>query len=441
MIRKIRLIFLLLPSLTYAQQALTLEEAIRTALENNYAIKIANSRVRLAENDNTLGNAGFLPIVTGNAQLNFNSSNTNQVFFQTAAAPRDPLILTAVPSNSSTVGVDMAWTIFDGFGMFVARDRLGELVKAGQANAQVTIETTVADVSNAYFDVVRQRQRVDALRDALDSISAERVRLARDRFEVGQGSKLEYLSAQVDYNTDRAALIAQEQALQNAKIALNALLVRDLKTEFAVPDTIALRKDLALESLREQVRRQNPALILAGYNRRVADFDVKAQQSLQYPSVDVLSGYNLSTNNNLASAGFGLQRGRSGVVNFGIRATVPIFDGFNARRRVSGARINQLINEQQESDLKVQLDAALDQTFTNYRNSLLLIELEAQNLSFARQNVDIAFERFRIGVSTSLELREAQRNAVAAETRLIEAQFNTKIAEIELMRLSSAIIE
>lgn len=432
---------LLLPSLTYAQQVFTLEEAVRITLENNYAIKIASSRVRLAENDNTIGNAGFLPIVSGNAQKNFNNSNTNQIFFPTGAAPRDPLVLTAVPSNTSSVGVNMIWTIFDGFGMFIARDRLGELVKAGQANAQVTIETTVADVSNAYFDVVRQRQRVDALRDALDSISAERVRLARDRFEVGQGSKLDYLSAQVDYNTDKAALIAQEQALQNAKITLNALMVRDLKTDFIVPDTIALRKDLSLEALREQVRRQNPALILAGYNRRVAEFDVKAQQALQYPSVDLLSGYNRSTNNNRARSGFGLQSGRSGVLNFGIRATVPIFDGFNARRRVSGARINQLIFEQQESDLKIQLDAALDQTFTNYRNSLLLIALEAQNLAFARQNVDIAFERFRIGVSTSLELREAQRNAVAVETRLIDAQYNTKLAEIELMRLSSAIID
>lgn len=437
--RKLLFFFLLLPVLTHAQPVLTLEQAIRTALENNYQIKIAQSQVQLAENDNRYRNAGFLPLVTGNAQKNFSHNNFNQSFFPIAGVQRDDLVQRGVNNNNSSVGVNGVWTIFDGFGMFIARDRLTELVKSGEANAQVTVEITVANVSAAYYDVIRQQERVNALRDALDSISAERVRLARDRFEVGQGAKVDYLSAQVDYNTDKAALITQEQALQNAKVALNALLVRDRASEFVVNDTIAYRRDLNLETLRDQVRRQNPALLAAALNRRIAGLDVEAQKAALYPVVDVLGGYNYTTVNN--GAGFGVKTGRAGSFNYGVRATVPILNGFNQRRLIQNAKINQIITEQQEADLLVQLDAALEQTFVNYRNSLRLVDVETQNLSIARQNVDIALERYRIGVATPLELREAQRNAVAVETRLIDAQFSTKVAEIELMRLSSAIVE
>jgi outer membrane protein len=83
----------------------------------------------------------------------------------------------------------------------------------------------------------------------------------------------------------------------------------------------------------------------------------------------------------------------------------------------------------------------LERTFLSYKNALELIKLETENYKIARQNIDIAFERYKVGNSTAYELREVQRNAVAAETRLIESEFNAKITEIELLRLSSKIID
>jgi outer membrane protein TolC len=77
----------------------------------------------------------------------------------------------------------------------------------------------------------------------------------------------------------------------------------------------------------------------------------------------------------------------------------------------------------------------------NYQNSIDLITLERENLGVARENAEIALERYRLGNSNALELREAQRNAVEAETRMIDAIYNTKIAEIELMRLSGQVVD
>ncbi|MFN8358107.1 MAG: TolC family protein [Spirosomataceae bacterium] len=421
-------------SATYAQELLSLDQAIELSLKQNFGIKVASTRKKIGENDNTLGNAGFLPTVTGQASKNYSISKIDQEFF---GGVRDPLRQSGVKNNNGNLGVNVVWTLFDGMGMFIARDRLAELQRQGVVSEKIVIENTIAQVANAYYDILRQSQRLKTFKDALE-ISNERLRLAKDRYEVGQGSKLDYLAAQVDYNGDKAALVAQEQALRNARIALNALLVRDLNADFSVPDTIILNKNLQLETLRPLVLSQNPSLVLAGMNKKLADLEIKNQKSLQLPQLDFLGGYNYNTVNN--GAGFGVQTGKTGLFNYGVRATVNIFDGYNQKRRIENAKVNSLVAEYQEKDLKVQLESALERTYLSYRNSLELVQLELQNFAVARQNVDIAFERYKIGVSTPLELREAQRNAVAAQTRLIEAEFNTKLTEIELQRLSSTIL-
>ena len=419
---------------TYAQELLTLDQAVEQTLKQNFGIRIASTRKKIGENDNTLGNAGFLPTVTGQASKNYSISKIDQEFF---GGLRDPLRQSGVKNNNSNLGVTVVWTLFDGMGMFVARDRLAELQRQGVVSEKIVIENTIAQVANSYYDILRQLQRLKTFKDALE-ISNERVRLAKDRYEVGQGSKLDYLTAQVDYNEDKAALVAQEQALQNSKINLNALLNRGLYTTFTIPDTIVLNKELSIEKLRPLVLSQNPNIVLANMNRKLAELEIKNQKSLQMPQLDFLGGYNYNTVNN--GAGFGVQKGTTGLLNYGVRATINIFDGYNQKRRIENAKVNTLVADYQEKDLKLQLESALERTYLSYRNNLQLVELEIQNFTVARQNVDIAFERYKIGVSTPLELRETQRNAVAAQTRLIEAEFNTKLTEIELQRLSSTIL-
>ena len=285
-------------SATYAQELLSLDQAIELSLKQNFGIKVASTRKKIGENDNTLGNAGFLPTVTGQASKNYSISKIDQEFF---GGVRDPLRQSGVKNNNGNLGVNVVWTLFDGMGMFIARDRLAELQRQGVVSEKIVIENTIAQVANAYYDILRQSQRLKTFKDALE-ISNERLRLAKDRYEVGQGSKLDYLAAQVDYNGDKAALVAQEQALRNARIALNALLVRDLNADFSVPDTIILNKNLQLETLRPLVLSQNPSLVLAGMNKKLADLEIKNQKSLQLPQLDFLGGYNYNTVNN--GAGF-----------------------------------------------------------------------------------------------------------------------------------------
>lgn len=417
-----------------AQKLLSLEESIQLGLQNNYSIQISKKRELQALNDNTPGNAGFLPTITGTLNKNYTISGLDQEFF---GGLRPPLVQSGVNSNSANAGVAMVWTLYDGKGMFILRDRFKELQNLGAKQTETAIENLISLISSSYYDLIRQNLRVNNFRKGLE-ISNDRLKLAKDRYEVGQGSKVDYYSAQVDYNEDKALLIAQEQSYLNTKISYNTLLVRNHQEEFNVDSKIDLLPKLNLSDLKEFALKQNPTLISALLTKKITDLETKSIQSLQMPQIDLLAGYNMGQVNN--GAGFGVQRGSSDVLNYGLRATINIFDGYNQKRRVQNAKINAEIAQMQIDDLKNSLISTLERAFVTYENALNLISLETENYAIAKQNIDIAFDRFKVGIATSYELREVQRNAVSAETRLIETKFAAKAAEIELIRLSGNIL-
>jgi outer membrane protein len=431
---RLALFALLSPIAAQAQQMLTLEDAIQQGITKQYSIQISRQKERIAANENSLGNAGFLPTITGTATKNYTISGLDQSFF---GGVRPPLVQSGVNSNSGNAGVAMAWTLYDGQGMFILRDRFKELQNLGAKQTESSIENLIALISSTYYDIIRQNLRVNNFKKGLE-ISNDRLKLAKDRYEVGQGSKVDYYSAQVDYNEDKALLIAQEQSFTNTKIGFNTLLVKDYKADFQIVNTIDLLPKLKLSELKMSALSQNPTLIGAILSKKISDLDTKNIQSQQKPQIDLLAGYALS---NVANgAGFGVEKGSSDVFNYGLRATINIFDGYNQKRKVQNAKINAEIAALQIEDLKNALLSALEKTYVTYENSMNLIQLETENYAIAKQNIDIAFDRFKVGIATSYELREVQRNAVAAETRLIEAKFAAKAAEIELIRLSGNLL-
>ena len=400
-------------------EVLTLQQAIAQATEKNYV----------------KGNAGYLPVLTGNASSNGSIQNLRQTFLD---ALRSPLAINGAFNRTSNAGVNLNYVVFNGYARSATYYQLRQLVQISTISTRANIDATVADVATGYFDVVRQLQRLIAFTQALD-ISRERLELARATFEVGTRSRVDFLSAQVDYNTDSAALLSQQQSLRNAKILLNTFLVRDVVTEFAVRDTILVRPNLQLPSLQQSLTANNPQLVAAVLNRTLADVSVRLANAQQLPLITAQAGYNHQWINN--QGGFGVRTGRAWGPTYNVQATIPIFNGYNLKRQIQNARVNTLIAQNQENDQRLQLQSALTQTYQLYQNSLALLNLEIQNNKLANQNVDIAYDRYRIGNSTFVEFRDVQRNAINAQIRLIEAEYNAKAAEIELLRLSSTITQ
>ena len=152
------LIYLILltvhPSLS-AQPTLTLEEAVRLALENNYDVRIAANNLTIDRNNVTYGNAGFLPAVGADFSNNNNIEDTRQN--RSDGTVREG---NGVKSSGTNYGVGLNWTVFNGFKMFARYDQLKELRTLGEENLRLAMLNKVADVVNLYYDLVQQQQQL-----------------------------------------------------------------------------------------------------------------------------------------------------------------------------------------------------------------------------------------------------------------------------------------
>ncbi len=414
-----------------AQEVLTLENALKIALENNYEIKIASNNSLIQKTNVTLGNAGMLPTLTVNVLDNNSVQNSSQIRQDGTKNELDN-----AKNNNLTYGVGLDWTIFDGMRMFARRDQLKELQKLGEAQLKLAIITRISDVNAAYYDLVQQQKQLAAL-DTTIVISNQRLQLAQNRFTIGKASKLEVLNAQVDLNTDQVALLRQKELYANGKIALNQLLARDVTTNFTVIDKLDVDKLLQLAELKALAEKQNPQIEAQIINKRVAELELKQVKARRYPTIRVNSAYNFSESQ--SSLGFVAQAQSRGF-NYGFTASVNIFDGFNQRRNEKVASLlveNAKLNIDQQNLI---LNSQLATTYQTYLTNLELITLEENNEAIAKQNLNITLDKFRIGTITTLEFRTAQLNYVNAKVRYNNAQFQGKLSEIALRELAGNLV-
>jgi outer membrane protein TolC len=414
-----------------AQEVLTLESAVKIALENNYEIKIATNNLTIQKTNVAIGNAGMLPTVTANVVDNNSIQNSSQIRQDGTKTELDN-----AKNNSLNYGVGLNWTVFDGLRMFARMDQLKELQKLGEAQLKLTVITRISDVNAAYYDLVQQQQQLAAL-DTTIVISNQRLTLAQNRFTIGKASKLEVLNAQVDLNTDQVALLRQKELYANSKILLNQLLARDVATDFQVIDVLKVDSLLSLPELKALAEKQNPQLEAQIINKRVAELELKQIKAARYPNVRVNTAYNFSESQ--SSLGFVAQSQSRGL-NYGFSASLNLFDGFAQNRNEKIAKIqieNSKLNIDQQN---LAINSQLATSYQTYLTNLELIALEEKNELIAKQNLNITLDKFRIGTITTLEFRTAQLNYVNAKVRYSNAQFQGKLSEIALRELAGNLI-
>ena len=262
-----------------AQEIITLESAVKLALENNYEIKIASNNSLIATTNVAIGNAGMLPTVAATITANNRVQNSSQTLQSGVVNALDN-----AKNNSLNYGVNLDWTVFDGFRMFARLDQLKELQKLGETQLKQTLLTKISAITTTYFDLVQQQQQLKAL-DSTIVISNQRLALAQNRFVIGKASKLEVLNAQVDLNSDQVALLRQKELYANTKILMNQIIARDTKTDFKVMDAIQVDASLQLTELRALAEKQNPQLVAQIIANKVAELQLKQVKANRYPIV------------------------------------------------------------------------------------------------------------------------------------------------------------
>lgn len=430
--RKLALSLLLAASPLMAQQTMSLQDAISTGLEANYGIQLARRSAAIARNDASAGNAGMLPTVDLGITPTQSYSTTRQEFFS-----GDVREVNFARTTSLNGSIALSWTIFDGFAMYAAKDRLEALAGSAEEQLKASVDATVAAITSTYYSLVRQTLAIDVTRRAI-GLSLERLNLARAKYGLGAEAEPAVLQARVDLNADSARLVQQQAELQRGRADLNRLLTRPPATDFRVDTAFSVAARLEWKAIERSIDSTNPALAAQRLQHLAARASIEEAQARMLPRVTLNGGLNGAYSTSEVGL---LVSNQSYGPQIGLAATFNLFNGGNDERMIANAKVMAEMTAIQEKDLTLSLQTEAWKVYTTWEASLRQLELEERNVEAARRNAEIAFERFRYGVIGDIEVRETQQKLVDAEGRLLEAKALAKIAETELRRLSGTILE
>jgi outer membrane protein len=409
----------------------TYQNAIETALKNNYDIQIAGNNSLIAEKQNTYGNAGFLPRVDLNAGVNLANNATKQEFSSGLTVDK-----TGVSSNNINAGVYLTWTIFDGLKMFATKQRLEYLEESGKLSLKLQIENTIEEVTLAYFQIVRQEQLIKGILSA-KAVSEERIRIAEKKQALGSGSNVELLQAKLDLNAQKANLITQKNLLNEFKSDLLILLKSDSYSSFTVDSVFSFNEIRSAEEIKSGIEKTNTSLLLAQKNIAVSNQYVKELRSQHLPKLALNASYQYGRNQN--AAGFALLNQNQGT-NLGFTFSWNLFNGFNTSNQVKVAQLVLENDNLYAESTRSLLFSGANIAYSRWLGDKEMLALEEENIKLAEENLNIATERMRLGLGNYLEIKESQKSYEEAVTRLVNARFSLKASETELRKLTGELI-
>lgn len=407
----------------------TLQECLEKGLNKNYSLRIVRNEEQMAANNATMENAGLLPSVSLSAGYS-GSAYGNDIVARDESVTKNR----GIYDDGLNAGVDVSWMVFNGFQLQANYARLRELRLLSSTQTRIAVEDYIAELTAEYYNFVQQRQRLRNYVSAV-KLSRERLRIVHERWMIGSLSRLDLQQARVDFNADSAQCLKQRELLASSRIRLHELMAEDsLDVRFSsFDDKIDLLALPNFDSLWVMTKENNASMLMAAQNHTLAEIDLRSVRSRNYPYVRLNAGYNT----NHYGAGNTLKRNQWGG-DVGVSVGFNLYDG-KRRSEQRNAKLSLRNAELQEYDLTLSLYTDLADLWQAYENNRMLLALEKENVIAARENYDIAHERYLLGDLSGIEMREAQKSLLDAEERILVAEYNTKVCEISLLQLSGGI--
>ena len=417
-----------------AQEVYTLKSCLEKGLQNNYSLRIIHNEEQVSKNNATPGNAGYLPTIDFSAGYKGTVDNTQTKVRESGETIKE----NGVFDQTINVGLNLNWTIFDGFNIQANYKILKELERQGETNTRIAIEDFIASLAAEYYNYVQQKIRLANLHYAV-KLSKERLRIVEERYHIGNFSRLDYQQAKVDFNADSAKYMKQQELLHTSRINLNELMANaNVDQPLSIVDSIIrVNANLNFEELWDATLATNASLLKADQNTTIAQLDYKKINARNYPYLKLNTGYGYTLNKYDIAANS--QRGNLGF-NGGLTVGFNIFDG-NRRREKRNASIAIKNARLQRQEVEQALRADISNLWQAYRNNLKMLNLERQNLVAAKENHEIAMERYMLGDLAGIEMREAQKSLLDAEERILSAEYDTKLCEISLLKISCKVLK
>jgi len=458
-------LFFIIPMFSIAQEKLSLADAVQIGLKNNFGVQIQQLNVESAKLNNNWGQAGLLPAI------NLIGSQNNNIVER---KPANPFAVAGTNITNNVLGqLDVQFTLFDGFAVKIAKQRLEQLESLSKGNAAFVMENTVQSIILSYYQAALEKERLQVLIKN-QAFSKERYDYVKLKKSLGSAISFDVLQEQNNYLTDSSNVLRQEIIVKNATRTLNVLLNENItKTyEFTNPlefaDESYLYEDLHGKMVSSNTNLKNQFISQELFHNATRNAEANLSPAILLNigatgSLDQLNAnFRTNTGNQIENTVGYLNRDLSQPVYLKVNETalVPqtqtgnsygaygnislrytLFNGGQLRRTIDNAQIQEKIAKLTTDQLKASLENSLLATYDLYNLRKQLILIAQTKLQAAELNLSLANERYKNGALSAIDLRIVQENFRAAALEKFAAIFDGLSSRIDLVRLTGGLID
>ena len=423
---------LLVGGTALAQDTLSLQQVISLALVNEHGIRIAKNEAAIAEDLATAGNVGLLPRIDASGRGNYSNQDTKLDF-----AEGFPDVERNGVENTTLAGqLGLTYTLFNGMGNFATLERSQLNAQLAELGTRAQIEGTLTQVIALYYAIAALDEDVSITQRILE-ISADRFARQEGKAALGGAGRLDVLNAQVDLQADSTTYILALQRRERTARELNVLMGRQPDAVVRVSRSITYAEGLAQEQLVQEAMTGNVQLAAAVAQVRAAEVDQRIARSLRWPRLDLNAAYGISDQQN----GVGIVLGTyTQGWNGGLTLSVPIFDGGRINTQTEAARLRAVNAAIAEQQARLQVERDVRNAYTTWRSQREVLRIQGDAVSTAGLNFDRTRELFQAGQLTGLQFRQAQLDLANAQRSAVVSGFDTKVAELQLLRTSGGLL-
>ena len=415
------------------QDQYDIQSLINRVLEENYMIRVIRNEALILENNNSIGNAGFLPTVDAQLTRSESKNNVSNEYFTGIVRESDK-----AKSDNLNSYVLLNWRVFDGFRMFAKREQLGLLQEMGALDARYYIEQTVSDIANAWYQLVKEYQLLDNFNETLE-ISRFRLFLEKRKLDIGTGNGLLYNQALVDYNTDSLAIMSQKRLIKSLVIKINQIAKNDPEQDL-IPSEKNFTVDITFEkdSLIKKAIEGNQNIKQAMIEEMIAETNIRLMRASYYPEVNLYGQYSFNKQTNEVGT---IQYGKTYGRQLGVTVRFNLFNGFNDKLLVDNSKISLENRTIQKENTIMQIKSVVLDNYYQHASITQQLIIADQNIITAGKSLDIAKAQYEQGLISGFDFRETQLSLIRAQNAATSLRYNSKSIEIELLRLSSDILQ
>lgn len=404
--------------------AISLEQAIQLAIENNLATLLAEERRREARGLERESLAGLLPNISGTAYQANVTQNLAALGFQPGTFPGIRTTFIG-PFNNFDARARLVQTIFSlsairNFQAGRTGVRVAEL-QEGLAREQVSTATGLT-----YLEALRAARAVTSAQANVE-LAQTLLKLAQDQHDAGVATGVDVTRAETRLAQEQVRLAQAQTASEQAILNLQRVVGLPLGSALTLTDSLRFTTDAlpSIETAMAQAGQNRPEIRIAEAQVTQNDYERRAVRAEQLPSLDFVGDYGVSgitpTNTDLPTR------------RAAIQLNVPLFNGGLTRGRLAVAASRQRQAALELGSIRGQVEEDVRLAFAALRTTTEQVRAADQSVTLSTRELEMARDRFRAGVGDNVEVVTAQ----TALSNAREAQV-TALAQYNAARLNLA---